>query len=60
MNLDVAAKGYVKAKIAWTKCKQKHFVLTCNRCIEARKGCGIYTRYYEAWKTLQEAVEKLK
>lgn len=57
-----AAQNYISARIALTKCRQNHFRTTCfnykKPCRGYRHGiCSIYSSYFHAWMSLQEAVK---
>ena len=53
MTAEYRIRRYVKAKIAWVKCMQKHFRQLCGRCHKLT-GCAVYREYCDAWIELQE------
>jgi len=54
-DIENAAYRYVVAKVALTKCMQKHFRQLCNRCKHYDR-CDVYATYVDSWINLQKAV----
>jgi len=59
MDIEEAAKWFVRAEIARTKCMQAHFKQLCQGCKEYM-GCPIYLERFDAWKALERKVNALE
>lgn len=56
-RITEAANRYVKARIANTKCMQRHFRQICSKCRDY-SSCACYEELVDTWINLQKALEK--